>query len=92
MWLFRVTKKARPAGLAESLNNATVKLAEMTGYSKVADLAHNAGIDSVKPTPAMALGAYDATRTLVIGHQGDPIHPFGDADSLAVDMPDAEVE
>ena len=31
-----------------------------------------------------------ATRTLVIGHQGDPIHPFGDADSLAVDMPDAE--
>jgi pimeloyl-ACP methyl ester carboxylesterase len=30
------------------------------------------------------------TRTLVIGHQGDPIHPFGDADTLAVDMPDAE--
>jgi hypothetical protein len=30
------------------------------------------------------------TRALVIGHQGDPIHPFGDADTLAVDMPDAE--
>lgn len=27
---------------------------------------------------------------LVIGHQGDPIHPFGDADSLAEDLPDAE--
>lgn len=30
------------------------------------------------------------TPTLVIGHQGDPIHPFGDADTLAVDMPNAE--
>ncbi len=30
------------------------------------------------------------TRALVIGHQGDPIHPFGDADTLAVDLPDAE--
>ena len=29
-------------------------------------------------------------RALVIGHQRDPIHPFGDADTLAVDMPDAE--
>jgi penicillin-binding protein 1B len=47
--------------LAESLNNATVKLAEMVGYDKVADLARAAGITSVKPTPAMALGAYDAT-------------------------------
>jgi pimeloyl-ACP methyl ester carboxylesterase len=28
--------------------------------------------------------------TLVIGHQRDPIHPFGDADTLAVDVPDAE--
>ncbi|MGA6167594.1 alpha/beta fold hydrolase [Amycolatopsis magusensis] len=28
--------------------------------------------------------------TLVIGHQRDPIHPFGDADTLAVDLPDAE--
>ena len=47
--------------LAESLNNATVKLAEMIGYDKVADLARAAGITSVKATPAMALGAYDAT-------------------------------
>ena len=47
--------------LAMSLNNATVKLAEEVGYDKVADLAKTAGIASVKPTPAMALGAYDAT-------------------------------
>jgi penicillin-binding protein 1B len=47
--------------LAMSLNNATVKLAEEVGYDKVADLAKSAGITSVKPTPAMALGSYDAT-------------------------------
>jgi len=47
--------------LAMSLNNATVKMAEEAGYDKVADLAKAAGITSVKPTPAMALGAYDAT-------------------------------
>jgi len=47
--------------LALSLNNATVKLAEQVGYDKVADLARSAGIVSVKATPAMALGAYDAT-------------------------------
>jgi penicillin-binding protein 1B len=47
--------------LAMSLNNATVKLAEEVGYDKVADLAKSSGITSVKATPAMALGAYDAT-------------------------------
>jgi penicillin-binding protein 1B len=47
--------------LALSLNNATVKLAETVGYDKVAAMAKAAGITSVKPTPAMALGAYDAT-------------------------------
>ena len=47
--------------LAMSLNNATVKLAETVGYDKVAALAKAAGITSVKPTPAMALGAYDAS-------------------------------
>jgi penicillin-binding protein 1B len=47
--------------LAHSLNNATVKLAEMVGYDRVAELARSVGIDSVKPTPAIALGAYDAT-------------------------------
>ncbi len=47
--------------LALSLNNATVKVAEEVGYDKVAALAKSAGIASVKATPAMALGAYDAT-------------------------------
>ena len=37
------------------------KVAEEVGYDKVADLAKAAGITSVKATPAMALGAYDAT-------------------------------
>jgi penicillin-binding protein 1B len=46
--------------LAMSLNNATVKVAEQVGYDKVADLAKSAGIMSVKATPAMALGSYDA--------------------------------
>ena len=46
--------------LAMSLNNATVKVAEEVGYDKVADLAKSAGITSVKPTPAMALGSYEA--------------------------------
>jgi penicillin-binding protein 1B len=47
--------------LAMSLNNATVKVAEQVGYDKVADLARAAGIASVKATPAMALGSYDAS-------------------------------
>lgn len=47
--------------LALSLNNATVQFAQEVGYDKVADLARSAGITSVKPTPAMALGSYDAS-------------------------------
>jgi penicillin-binding protein 1B len=47
--------------LANSLNNATVKVAEQVGYDKVAELARTAGIASVKATPAMALGSYDAS-------------------------------
>jgi pimeloyl-ACP methyl ester carboxylesterase len=30
-------------------------------------------------------------RTLVIGHRSDPIHPFGDADTLAAELPGAEL-
>ncbi len=47
--------------LALSLNNATVEMAQEVGYDKVAALARAAGIASVQPTPAMALGAYNAT-------------------------------
>lgn len=53
--------------LAMSLNNATVKLAEQVGYDNVAQLARSAGIGSVKATPAMALGAYDATPLEMAG-------------------------
>jgi penicillin-binding protein 1B len=53
--------------LAMSLNNATVKLAEQVGYDKIASLARAAGIASVKATPAMALGAYDATPLEMAG-------------------------
>jgi penicillin-binding protein 1B len=67
--------------LAMSLNNATVKLAEEVGYEKVADLAKAAGIVSVKATPAMALGAYDATPVdmaaayTVFANSGERISP-----------------
>jgi penicillin-binding protein 1B len=47
--------------LAESLNNATVRLGQEVGFEKVAVLARAAGITSVRATPAIALGAYDAT-------------------------------
>lgn len=53
--------------LQMSLNNATVKVAEMVGYDKVANLARSAGISSVQPTPAMALGAYDASPMEIAG-------------------------
>jgi penicillin-binding protein 1B len=53
--------------LAMSLNNATVKVAEEVGYDKVADLAKLAGITSVKATPAMALGSYDASPVDMAG-------------------------
>jgi penicillin-binding protein 1B len=53
--------------LALSLNNATVRLAEMVGYDKVAELARDAGIRSAQATPAVALGAYDATPLDVAG-------------------------
>ena len=47
--------------LERSLNNATISLAEMVGYGNVASLARDAGIKSARATPAMAIGAYDAT-------------------------------
>jgi penicillin-binding protein 1B len=44
-----------------SENNATVSLAEMVGYNNVAALARDAGVKSARGTPAVALGAYDAS-------------------------------
>ncbi len=47
--------------LMRSDNNATIGLASMVGFERVADLARSAGIKSAQPTPAMAIGSYDAT-------------------------------
>jgi penicillin-binding protein 1B len=54
--------------LAHSLNVATVRLAQMIGYEKVRDLAIAAGINQdIKATPAIALGAYEATPVEIAG-------------------------
>src|SRR5947209_14165312 len=53
--------------LAHSINTATIKLAQMVGYDKVVQLARAAGIKSVRGTPAMAIGSYDATPMEMAG-------------------------
>ena len=53
--------------LAMSLNNATVRVAQEAGFGRVAALAKAAGISSVRATPAIALGAYDATPLEMAG-------------------------
>ena len=53
--------------LAMSLNNATVRLAQEVGFDKVAALAKQAGISSVRATPSIALGSYDATPLEMAG-------------------------
>ncbi|MDE3181300.1 MAG: penicillin-binding protein, partial [Acidobacteriota bacterium] len=54
--------------LALSLNVATVNLAQMVGYEKIRDLAMAAGINNgIQATPAIALGAYDATPLQIAG-------------------------
>jgi penicillin-binding protein 1B len=53
--------------LIRSLNNATILLAQMVGFNNVAALARDAGIKSARGTPAMAIGAYDATPVEMAG-------------------------
>jgi penicillin-binding protein 1B len=53
--------------LERSLNNATISLAQMVGFNNVASLARDAGITSARATPAMAIGAYDATPLQMAG-------------------------
>jgi penicillin-binding protein 1B len=54
--------------LAHSLNVATVKVAEETGYAAVVDLARRAGLNlDIQPTPAVALGAYEVTPLEIAG-------------------------
>ncbi|GAA3747640.1 transglycosylase domain-containing protein [Terriglobus aquaticus] len=47
--------------LAHSLNNATVSLGQQVGFENVAALGRASGVVTAKGTPAVALGAYDAT-------------------------------
>src|SRR5271157_269095 len=64
---YRGTVTVREA-LTYSLNVPTVRLAEMVGYGKVRDLAVAAGLnDQLRPTPAIALGAYVATPLEIAG-------------------------
>ncbi len=68
--------------LALSLNNATVRVAQSVGFGAVAALAKAAGITSVRATPAIALGAYDATPLemagayTVFGNAGTHLSPM----------------
>jgi penicillin-binding protein 1B len=48
--------------LTNSLNVATVKVAEMIGYGRVVQVARQMGLGTnIKATPAVALGAYEMT-------------------------------
>ncbi len=64
---FRGMVTAREA-LTYSLNVATVKVAELVGFTRVTDMAHQFGLDpSIRPTPSVALGAYEMTPLEVAG-------------------------
>jgi penicillin-binding protein 1B len=48
--------------LAHSLNVATVKVGQMVGFDNVVAIARQAGMnEDIRPTPAVALGAYQVT-------------------------------
>jgi penicillin-binding protein 1B len=48
--------------ITQSLNVATIKLAEKVGYGKVTELAGRLGLNKqIKPYPAMALGSFEIT-------------------------------
>ena len=53
--------------LAKSLNVPTIEIAEAAGYDKVADLAHRVGLNNIRATPAMAIGAYNVTPLEMAG-------------------------
>ena len=68
--------------LAMSLNNATVRVAQGVGFGAVANLAKAAGITSVRATPSIALGSYDASPLemsgayTVFGNGGTRLSPI----------------
>ena len=63
-WMGDITVRV---AFAKSLNVPTVEVAQAVGYGTVADLAHRVGLEDIRPTPAMALGAYDVTPLEIAG-------------------------
>jgi penicillin-binding protein 1B len=68
--------------LAHSLNIPAVKVAEATGYDNVAKTARAVGLNiNIKPTPSIALGAYEVTPLEIAGaytvfaNNGDRLKP-----------------
>jgi penicillin-binding protein 1B len=53
--------------LMRSDNNATISLASMVGFERVAALGRDAGIVNARGTPSVAIGSYDATPLQVAG-------------------------
>lgn len=53
--------------LSKSLNIPTVKFGEMAGFDSVAALAKKAGLEGIRATPALALGAYEVTPLAIAG-------------------------
>jgi penicillin-binding protein 1B len=54
--------------ITKSMNIPTVKIAETVGYDTVAELARKAGMNvNLRPTPAIALGAYEVTPIEIAG-------------------------
>jgi penicillin-binding protein 1B len=47
--------------LMQSVNTATISLASMVGFDRVASLARDAGIKNARGTPSVAIGSYDAS-------------------------------
>ena len=68
--------------LARSSNVATVSLAQQVGYQRVVAMAQRAGLgQNIKATPAVALGAYEATPLeiaaayTIFANQGSYVRP-----------------
>jgi len=53
--------------LMESLNNATIQLAQMVGLNNIIALAHQAGLTAFQPTLSAAIGTYEATPLQLAG-------------------------
>ena len=54
--------------LYKSMNIATVKVADLVGFDRVAEIARRVGLgENIQPTPAISLGAYEATPLEIAG-------------------------